>query len=110
MLYSAYGFFTADITNRHETDINQKDGSRIGNRSSFYADMGCNKRRSTGLCRSLYCTAVRLGIYRVGNSRNYHHTASTETAAEGRVNASGRLFNNPAEKLRLFDQNCQGWQ
>ena len=83
MLYSAYGFFTADITNRHETDINQKDGSRIGNRFSFYADMGCNKRRSTGLCRSLYRTVVRLGIYRVGNSRNAYHTASEKTAAKG---------------------------
>ena len=27
-----------------------------------------------------------------------------------RGNASGRFFNTPAEKLRLFDQNCQGWQ
>ena len=30
--------------------------------------------------------------------------------AKDRVNASGRFFNTPAEKLRLFDQNCQGWQ
>ena len=95
MLYSAYGFFPADITDRHETDINQKDKSRIGNRFSFYADMGCNKRRSTGLCRGLYRTVVRLGIYRVGNSRNAHHTASAETAAEGRVNASGRFSYPP---------------
>ena len=27
-----------------------------------------------------------------------------------RGNASGRFFNTPAEKLRLFDQSCQGWQ
>ena len=81
MLYSAYEFFTADITNRHETDIKQKDGSRIGNRFVFYAGMGCNKRQSTGLCRSLYRTVVRLGIYRLGNNRNAYHTASAETAA-----------------------------
>ncbi len=27
-----------------------------------------------------------------------------------RGNASCPFFNNPAEKSRLFDQNCQGWQ
>ena len=80
-----------------------------GNRFTFYAGMGGNKRRSTGLCRSLYRTAVWLGIYRAWNNRSDYYTASEETAAEGRVNVSGRLFNNPAEKLRLFDQNCQGW-
>ena len=39
-----------------------------------------------------------------------YETLSKSMYAKDRVNASGRFFNTPAEKLRLFDQNCQGWQ
>ena len=43
-------------------------------------------------------------VYRI------YETLSKSMYAKDRVNASGRFFNTPAEKLRLFDQNCQGWQ
>ena len=57
--------------------------SRTGKRFTFYAGMGGNKRRSTGLCRSLYRTAVWLGIYRAWNNRSDYYTASEKTASEG---------------------------